>query len=163
MRKCLVLVNVFLILVVFALPIFAQQRAKQIVYCRLGSPVVLKKWLNDCETKIWQVQARGDNDLFQKGKLSCQFSLDESGNPANLNIVKSSGSKEMDELAISIVKKAAPFNPIPAKSLVDREILVQFRPDQQPSINLYPRPSKQPLKQSPSKDKIQDFKSSRIP
>lgn len=139
MNKLLMSVLAILLSVVSIPGVLAQQRAHQIVYCRFESPVALRKWLDDCQTKIRKMQDEAQSDSLQNVRLSCQFSLDKIGNPTNLSIVKTSGSKEIDDFAISILKKAAPYKTCPSKSLSQREILVQFNPGQQATINLYPR------------------------
>lgn len=64
-----------------------------------------------------------DKNPSMKGALSMRVTIDASGALKNVVIEKSSGSKTLDQLALQIVKDAAPFQPLPDAMKKDTDTL----------------------------------------
>ena len=57
------------------------------------------------------------------GDLLLDAAIDRNGMVQNISILRSSGSSELDEAAINIVKLAAPFSPLPDQIIAETDIL----------------------------------------
>ena len=58
-----------------------------------------------------------------KGSLTMRVSINPNGKLAGVVIEQSSGSKALDQLALQIVKDAAPFKPLPEEMKKDTDML----------------------------------------
>jgi len=68
------------------------------------------------------------------GNLTLKVALNQNGTIKDVNIMKSSGKKLLDDAAIRIVRLAAPFNPLTAEMKKDTDVLEiirvwRFQPD----------------------------------
>ena len=78
------------------------------------------KYLSYEQRINWQLQsswkrhfARGANAKLLQGKAIIDFTLDAHGNIIKLQLLQSSGHKELDDVILESTKRAAPFPPLP--------------------------------------------------
>ena len=57
------------------------------------------------------------------GDLLLDAAIDKNGMVQSISILRSSGSPELDQAAINIVKLAAPFSPLPDQIIAETDIL----------------------------------------
>jgi len=105
-------------LVVLALFItFSSEAKSQTVHCRFSPSSV---YANQYRTAILKaagfIQENSDKNItyLQQGLLlekpvSCKFTVDNAGQIESLEILKTSGVKTIDQAALALIRKAAPF------------------------------------------------------
>ncbi|MBX9830519.1 TonB family protein [Candidatus Babeliales bacterium] len=78
------------------------------------------KYLSYEQRINWQLQASWKQHFARhfstrplQGKVAVEFSINESGALTHANIIQSSGMRELDDVILASVRKAAPFPPLP--------------------------------------------------
>ncbi|MBY0353855.1 TonB family protein [Candidatus Babeliales bacterium] len=78
------------------------------------------KYLSYEQRINWQLQASWKQHFARhfsnrplQGKVAVEFSINESGALTHANIIQSSGMRELDDIILASVRKAAPFPPLP--------------------------------------------------
>jgi TonB family protein len=94
-----------------------------------SSDVRYSSYLNKIKRKIlqiWQYPQKA-YDQNEEGVVIVKMSIDASGRLAGTNLLSSSGSMLLDEGALGVVQRAAPFEPLPgAYSLSRLHIVASF-------------------------------------
>lgn len=116
--------------------LFAAKTSGQGIHCGFKQ----NTWLNPYRNAI--LKAGGVVEENSNGKFSyvskppslvakpvdCLFSFDDYGKLKNLRILKGSGDKTVDEKAMSLIRKAAPFRYDPSYSRRGEILIARFTP-----------------------------------
>lgn len=100
-------------------PVYSSEVVNQNVrsYCRVSSKRTmdelrtLNEWIHSTESKLAAEKSKREQNLFRKHPVKCGFLLLTDGSLSNLHVIKSSGSKKADLIALNLVSKCAPFEP----------------------------------------------------
>ena len=86
----------------------------------------LVPWFGEVEQKVRRAGLRELTPLLEK-PLTLAFSIDDRGNITHIEVICTSGSVEMDNKFIELVKRAAPFAGAKNSEPQYRAISVKFR------------------------------------
>jgi periplasmic protein TonB len=79
-------------------------------------PKAMQTWIGEISAAIERKKRHLAAVLRTQGTAQVSFTIDQNGNVTESRIVKSSGAADLDEEALALVRRAAPFPPSPAQS-----------------------------------------------
>jgi TonB family protein len=120
----------------------------------------LKKYIADIQRKIKSTWRPPRSSLSQRSTVI--FQVNSCGEASMLRLITPSGFDEFDKLALETVRRAAPFEPIPANTLEQTNVLFTF--DYNALNNNYPALNRTPVSSSAQdiQKKIQDLEEASL-